>query len=70
MRSARLRKRLSINELARRVGCPQPYLSMLEHGHRSVAKVSYRRAVRIARALDVDPEAIFGEEADARRTAR
>jgi len=45
-------------ELARALGRPQPFISYIETGERRVDVIEF---CAIARALNVDPEALFAE---------
>ena len=44
-------------ELAKRLGRPQPFVSYLERGERRIDVIEF---CAIARALDIDPAALFG----------
>lgn len=66
LREARHRKGFSLGELADLAGCTQPYLSMLERGERQPESISYKLAITISRALDVDPQQLFGPQSSKR----
>lgn len=53
-------------ELARRIGRPQPVISLIEQGERRVDVVEFRR---IAEALGMDPVALFARYVDTRGDA-
>lgn len=61
LRAARLQKGLSQGALAKRVGCTQASISLLENGH--IKGTSYINVVALAKALDCDPADLsFGPE--------
>jgi transcriptional regulator with XRE-family HTH domain len=57
LKVARQIARLTQRELAERAGVDDSLISRLERGQRP--QVSYESAVRIARALNVDPKELF-----------
>jgi len=59
LKTARRIARLTQQELADRAGCDNSLISHLEAGRRSITTVAYETVVRIARALNVEPEELF-----------
>lgn len=57
LREIRLRKDLSLKDLAERIGYSQPYISMLENGKKGIPKPETLQ--KIADGLDVDPVRIM-----------
>lgn len=55
---ARSRADVTQTELARRIGRPQPFISLVERGERRVDVIQF---YAIMRALDLDPEQAFHE---------
>lgn len=51
--AARVRKGLTLQQLADRAGCGKSYLSQLENGHKSGSGVAHGLLARIERALDL-----------------
>lgn len=56
LRLARKIARLKQDELARRAGIDPTLLSQLENGHRSIRRQRYEIVVRLARALNLEPD--------------
>lgn len=54
---ARVKHDLTQNELAERLGRPQPWVSKVEHGVRRIDVIEF---YAIARAIGVDPVEMFG----------
>jgi len=71
LRTARRIARLTQKQLAKLAGVDDSLISRLERGERG--KLRYESAVRIARALNVEPHEIFHvpleDESPAKRTA-
>ena len=53
LRGLRLRDVLTQAELARRLGCPQPWISQMESGIRPIGK---KIAARLSKAFKTDPK--------------
>jgi ribosome-binding protein aMBF1 (putative translation factor) len=51
LRGARLKENQTQTELANRLGCPQSWISDMEHGRRPIGK---KMAQRLAKALNID----------------
>lgn len=54
LRARRKKKRLTMAELAGRVGCDESYISRLEAGDRSLS--GFRLGLRLCRELGLNPE--------------
>jgi transcriptional regulator with XRE-family HTH domain len=59
LKTARRIARLTQQQLADRVGCDHSLISHIEGGRRSISSVAYETVVRMARALNVEPEELF-----------
>jgi transcriptional regulator with XRE-family HTH domain len=59
LKTARRIARVTQQQLADKAGVDHSLISHLEHGRRSIGTVSYRTVVRLARALNVEPEELF-----------
>lgn len=67
IRELRLRRQLTMVELARRSALSQPFLSQVENGR---AAPSMDSLFRIATALDTTPQALFGTRSDSAASPR
>lgn len=59
IRTIRTAKLLTQQELADRVGVDISFISLLEAGKRNIRNVGYETVLRIAHALDVEPQGVF-----------
>ncbi len=59
LKTARRIARLTQLELATKAGVDDSLISLVENGKRDIRNISYSTVVRIARALNVEPEELF-----------
>ncbi len=59
LRIARKIAGLTQQDLAKRAGVTDSFISLIESGKRDIRSVGYETVVRIARALNVEPDELF-----------